>query len=126
MKMYVLQTVQLHIILKDQKYILKLTLITANVYTILGTSNMIEDLERANLILTYETKLDIHDLYSSRSRRNLLNFKDIHRNGYHIKTIDENDLEYLSITSIISSKTYILEKLPALYSGLYSSSIRIV
>ena len=116
-----------HTILKDQKYFLKLTLATANVYTISSTSNMIEGSGKANLILPCGTKLDIHDaLYSSRSRRNLLSFKDIRCKGYHIETTDENDMEYLCITSIISGKKHILEKLPALHSGLYNSSIRTV
>ena len=100
-----------HTILKDQKYFLKLTLVIANVYTISSTSNMIEGSGRANLILLCGTKLDIHDaLYSSRSRGNLLSFKDIRRNGYHIETTDENDMEYLCITSIISGKKAYIRK----------------
>ena len=51
-------------------------------------------------MLPGETKFTIVDvLFSSRSRRNLLSFKDIRRNGYHIETTNENDIEYLYIIS---------------------------
>ena len=84
-----------HTILKDQKYFLKLTLVIANVYTISSTSNMIEGSGRANLILPCGTKLDIHNvLYSSRSHRILFSFKNLRRNGYHIETTNENEIEY--------------------------------
>ena len=73
------------------------------------------------------TKLNIEDaLYSSRSKRNLLSFKDIRRNGYHIETKNENDIEYLYITSIVSSQKLVLEKLPTFYSGLYFTKIKVV
>jgi hypothetical protein len=47
----------------------------------------------------------------SKSRRNLLNFKDISYNSYHIKTNNESSEEYLYITSMVSSQKLILEKL---------------
>ena len=50
------------------------------------------------------TKFCIDDtLYSSKSRRKLLSFKDIHNNGYHIETNNEGSTEYLYITSMVSS-----------------------
>ena len=58
------------------------------------------------------TKIRINDaLYSSKSRRNLLKFKDIRGNGYHIKTNNEGNEEYIYITSMISGQKLILEKL---------------
>ena len=63
-------------------------------------------------------------LYSSKSRRNLLSFKDIHRNGYHIETMNEENVEYLYITSIISGQKLIMEKLPAFSSRLYHTTIK--
>ena len=63
-------------------------------------------------------------LYSNKSRRNLLNFKDIRRNGYHIKTMNEDNVKYLYITSIISSQKLIIEKLLAFSSRLYHSTIK--
>ena len=77
-----------HTILKDKKYFQSLILCKANVNTILGSSNLIEGSGRVMIMLLKGTKLCIDDaLYSSKSSRNLLNFKDIHDNGYHIETI---------------------------------------
>jgi len=36
-----------------------------------------------------------NEIYSYRSRRNLLRFKDILLNGYHIEIKNEGDVEYL-------------------------------
>ena len=98
-----------HMILKDKKYfkILKL----CNVNTISGSSNLIEGSGRATM-LPKGTKLCINDaLYSSKSSRNLLNFKDIRYKGYHIETNNKGSEEFLYITSIVSSQKLILEKL---------------
>ena len=74
-----------YIILWDKIYFLELTLIKVNVSTISGTTNLVEDSERVNIMLSNGTRFYINDtLYSSKSRRKLLNFKDIRRNGYHI------------------------------------------
>ena len=73
------------------------------------------------------TKLCIDDaLYSSKSSRNLLNFKGIHYNGYHIETNNEGSEEFLYITSIVSGQKLILEKLPIFSSGLYHTTMRTV
>ena len=51
------------------------------------------------------TRFHISDaLYSSKSTRNLFSFKDIHKNGYHIETMNEGNKESLYITSIIYGK----------------------
>ena len=56
----------------------------------LGLTDMIKGFERANILLLNNTKLGIKDaLYSYESKRNLLNFKDICANSYHIEIIDE-------------------------------------
>ena len=66
------------------------------------------------------TKFCIDDaLCSSKSRRNLLSFKDIHNNGYYIETDNEGSEEYLYITSIVSSQKLVLEKLHIFSSELY-------
>ena len=71
-----------------------------------------------------EQKIHIDDaLYSTKSQRNLLSFKDIRRNGYHIETTNEGNTEYLYITNVVSGKKNILEKLPAFSSGLYYTNI---
>ena len=66
------------------------------------------------------TKIRIDDtFYSSKSRRNLLSFKDIRGNGYHIEINNEVSEEYLNITSMISGQKLVLVKLPSFSSGLY-------
>lgn len=53
------------------------------------------------MMLFYETKLFIDDvLYSFKSKKNLLSFKNIHPNRYYIETIIDNDSDYLCITFI--------------------------
>ena len=77
------------------------------------------------ILLPNDTKICISDaLYSSRSRRNLLSFKDIRCNGYHIETISDENIEYLCITSHNSGQKLIMEKLRGLSSGLYYTLIR--
>jgi hypothetical protein len=79
-----------HTILRDKKYFQYLILNKASVNTISGSSNLIEGSGRANIILPKGTKLCIDDaLYSSKSRRNLISFKDIRLNGFHVETINE-------------------------------------
>ena len=53
-----------------------------NVSTISSTVDLIEGSKRANIMLPNESMFHINDaLYYSKSTRNLLNFKDIRRNG---------------------------------------------
>ncbi|GAV76693.1 hypothetical protein CFOL_v3_20166, partial [Cephalotus follicularis] len=99
----------------------------ANVGTISGTSDLIEGSEMARFVLSNGTQMRITDaLYSMKSRRNLLSFKDIRQNGYHIETANENCKEYLYITSNVSDRKQILEKLSGLSSGLYIMKIRAI
>ncbi|TYJ01433.1 hypothetical protein E1A91_A13G153100v1 [Gossypium mustelinum] len=91
----------------------------ANVNTIPGSSKLIEGSRRAVIILPKGTKFIIDDaLYSTKSQRNLLSFKDIRLNGYHIETMNEKNVEYLYITNVECGKKYVLERLPAFSSGL--------
>ena len=101
-----------------------MTLIKANVSIISDTTNLVEGFGRANITLPNGTRFHINDaLYSIKSRRNLLSFKDIRKNGYHIETMNE-DVEYFYITSIISSQKLIMEKLPVFSSRLYHTTIK--
>ena len=77
-----------HTILWDKRYFLELTLIKVNVSTISSTTNLVEGSGRANITLPNGT-------------RKLLSFKDIRKNGYHIETMNEDNIEYLYITCII-------------------------
>jgi hypothetical protein len=104
-------SVTMHIILKEKKYFEYLTLIKANVTIISGSIDKIKGSRRVNILLPNNTKQGIKDaLYSHEFRRNLLGFKDIHANDYHIKIIDEDGKEYLYIISHISSLKLVLEK----------------
>jgi hypothetical protein len=104
-----------------------LKLAKANVNTISGTTNLIDGSGRANILLPNGTKLQINDaLYSSNSRRNLLSFKDIRLNQYHIETTNEGNIEYLCITSVVSCQKQILERFFGLSSGLYQTTIRTI
>ena len=114
-----------HTILRDKKYFSNFTLAQSNVHTISGPVNLIKGSGNATIILMKGTKLQIEDaLYSNKSSKNLLSFKDIRRNGYHIETMNHDANEYLLITSIISGKKCILEQLPSLSCGLYQTTIR--
>lgn len=76
--MCLVDSATMHTILKKNIFFLTLALIKAKVDTILGLINLIEGSERVTILLKNETKLIINDiLYSNRSRRNVLNFKDI-------------------------------------------------
>ncbi|KAK8370351.1 hypothetical protein V6Z12_A01G173100 [Gossypium hirsutum] len=96
----------------------------AHVNAISGSSKLIEGSGRAIILLLKGTKFIIDDaLYSTKSQRNLLSFKDIRLNEYHIETMNEKNVEYLYITNIEYGKEYILERLPAFSSGLYYTYI---
>ena len=91
--------------MENKKYFYEFHIANANVNIICGTSNLIEGSGKARIVLPNGTQLIINDvLYSSRSRRNLLSFKDIRRNGYHLETMTQNEIEYLQITSIENGK----------------------
>ncbi|GAV62655.1 hypothetical protein CFOL_v3_06178, partial [Cephalotus follicularis] len=99
----------------------------ANIRTISGTTDLIEGSGMDSFVLSNGTQIRITDaLYSTKSRKNLLSFKDIRHNGYHIETTNENDKEYLYIIGNASGKKQILEKLYGLSSGLYIMKIRAI
>ena len=102
-----------------------MTLIKANVSTIFGTTNLVEGSRITNITLTNGTRFHINNaLYFSKSRRNLLSFKDIRKNGYHIETMNEDNVEYFYITFIISGQKLIMENPPTFSSRLYHTTIK--
>ena len=91
-----------HTILKKNKYFKYLTLTKANVTIISGPTNIIKDSRKANIVLPNNTRVSMKDtLYSLGSRKNLLSFKDMHANGYHIETTNKDRKEYPYITARI-------------------------
>ena len=92
--------------------------------TISGVSKLIEGSGRAIILLPCGTRLIINDaLYSSKSQRNLLSFKDVRQNGFHMETMNENVIEYLCIIRHESGLKRILERMPSQTSGLYYTYI---
>ena len=115
----------MHTILREKKYFLNLIITNASVSTISGTSDLIEGSGKANIMLPNGTRFHINDtLYSSKSTRNFLSFKDIRKNGYHIETMNEGNKESLYITFVIYGKKIVAEKLPTFSSGLYHRTIK--
>nr|AQY61295.1 Pol [Coffea arabica] len=113
-----------HTILKNKKYFSCLKMGETNVNTISGSAKLIESSGRATIFLPEGTKIIVNNaLFSPKSRRNLLSFKDIRENGYHIETMTETNGEFLLITSIIYGKKCEVEKLPSFSSGLYYAQI---
>ncbi|KAB1998668.1 hypothetical protein ES319_D12G105500v1, partial [Gossypium barbadense] len=87
-------------ILQDKKYFSHLAISYAHINTILGSSKLFEGFGRVIILLPKGTKFFIDDaLFSTNSKRNLLSFKDIRINGYHIENMDEKNIEYLYITN---------------------------
>ena len=110
-----------HTILRDKKYFSNLTLVPFNVQTILSPVDLIKGFIRAIIVLSNDTMFQIDDaLYSNKSNRNLLSFKNIRRNVYYIETMNHNRNEYLLITG----QKQILKQL--IYSSyvLYQTTIR--
>ena len=70
---------------------------------------MIEGFGRAIVILPKGTKLIINNaMFSPKSKRNLLSFKDIRENGYHIQSMDEINLAYFGIIKNVFGKTCVI------------------
>ena len=87
-----------HTILKDKRYFVNLTLRSANINTIAGATSLIEGHGQAHLMMPNGTHFEISDaLYSPKSKRNLLSFKDIRMNGLHVETKGEGKKEFLLI-----------------------------
>ena len=80
---YLLDSATTHSILKDKNYFFSMTLRKANVRTIFGLVEMIDVSGNATIMFPNGTMLHIEDaLLSIKTKRNLLSFKDVRRNGY--------------------------------------------
>ena len=91
---------------------------------IVGIAKLIEGSRRVLILLLIGTDLLIKDaLYSPQSQCNLLSFKDIHLNGFHVETGVKGSKEFLYITSTKGYHKQILEKPPPLSKVLYDTFI---
>src|SRR5690606_30375782 len=116
-----------HTILKDKRYVISLTLNSANISTIAGISSLIEGHGQATVMLPMGTQLEISNaLFSPSSMRSLLSFKDIRMTGLHVETLDEENKEFLQIYELVQGHKKTLERIPALSTGLYHTKICMV
>lgn len=116
-----------HTILKNKRFFSKLFSYAHKVSTIAGPVHMIEGYGIAHLILPNGTQVHIKEaLYASKAQRNLLSFKDIRVNGYHIETRNNGNKETLCITSNAGSQKLTLEEFSCLSVGLYYTTISVM
>ena len=79
-----------------------MTMLETKITIISCSANLIEGFGKINIILPRGTKFTIDNaLFSNHSKRNLLSFKDIRWNGYHIESDRNNEIEYIYKTSIV-------------------------
>jgi hypothetical protein len=107
-------------ILRETKYFQTITKRTGNILIITGCDTCIVGSGRATIILPMSTQVTIENalLYLD-SIRTLLSYRDIHKNGLHIVTHEENNKESLLITKTNGDGYDILERIPSLPFGLY-------
>ncbi|KAL9165046.1 hypothetical protein ABFS82_06G145400 [Erythranthe guttata] len=114
-----------HSIFNNKIYFSSVTSCKAQVKTIAGSAEIIDGSGNATIVLPNGTTLHIENaLISGRSNKNLLSFKDVGRNEYHLETQVENTVECLCVTSYVMDKRIVHEKFEATASGLYCVQIR--
>ena len=108
-----------HIVLRESTYFTNFIPKNANLTTLSSLPNLIEGYGKTHIMLSNGTILTIDEaLYSLRSGRTLLSFKDIRDNNYHVETHVENEVEFMCITSYEYGQKRILEKMERIPSGL--------
>ena len=116
-----------HTILTKKIYFTFLLMRKVFINTIAGSSNLIEGSRRAALVLLNGTPLHIKNtLYSPKSRRNLLCFKDMHLNGYHLETVDKKGKEYFYIIQVVLYQKRVLKNFLCISLGLCFTRIKIM
>ena len=112
-------------ILRETKYFQTLLKKPGNIMTIAGSDALIVGTGRATIVLPMGTRIIIEDaLFYPSSKRTLLSFKDIRRNGFHLETDKEDGTEYLLMTKFNGCQKSVVEKLPSFSSGLYYTYIK--
>nr|AAT93871.1 hypothetical protein [Oryza sativa Japonica Group] len=125
---YMLETSPLNLwkALKGEiKYFQTLKKREGKVLTIAERDTVIVGSGRATITLLMGTPITIEDalLYPD-STRTLLNYRDIHQNGFHIETHMYNREEFLLLTKQNGYGKRICEKIPSCTSGLYYTYIK--
>ncbi|KAK6147847.1 hypothetical protein DH2020_018759 [Rehmannia glutinosa] len=114
-----------HSILTNKVYFSSVKLCKAQVTTISGPIETIDGSGNATVVLPNGIVLNIENaLLSSRSKRNLLSFKDVFDNDYHLEILNEHNKECLCITSYKMGKRIAHEKFEATTYGLYCVQIK--
>jgi hypothetical protein len=95
--------------------------------TIAGRDMNIVGSGRATIVLPMGTQVRIENalLYPD-STRTLLSYRDLHKNGLHVITPEENNEEFLHVIKKNGDGHDILERIPSLPSGLYYTYIKLV
>jgi hypothetical protein len=114
-----------HTILREIKYFQILTKRMRNILTIVRCNTCIVGSGKATIIVPIGTQVTIENvlLYPD-SMRTMLSYRDIHKNGVHIVTHEENNKEYLFITKTNGDGYDILERIPSSPFGLYYTYIK--
>nr|GEV74363.1 putative zinc finger, CCHC-type [Tanacetum cinerariifolium] len=111
-----------HTILKSKKYVFKLKPAKGTIDTILGLTNLIDEAVKVNVVLPNGTQLLIENaLFSPKSKRNLLSFRNIYHNGYDTRSRTIGNKKYLHIMN----ENQVFEKLPMFNSGFHYTHINV-
>ncbi|GJZ63406.1 disease resistance CC-NBS-LRR class family protein [Tanacetum coccineum] len=112
----------IHTVLKSKKYFFELKPTKGTIDTISGPTNLIDEVGKANVVLPNGTQLLIENaLFSLKSKRNLLSFRNIYHNGYDTRSRTIGNKKYLHIIN----ENQVFEKLPMLHSGLHYTHINV-
>ena len=116
-----------HTILKHKRYFFDLKPTNAIINSISGLIDLIEGHGKAHIVLPSGTSFFINNaLFSPKSKRNLLSFNDIYLHEFDTQSLTEYSIKYMYITSDITGKRYMLEKLPKFPTGLHYIYINVI
>ncbi|GJV23042.1 disease resistance CC-NBS-LRR class family protein [Tanacetum coccineum] len=111
-----------HTILKSKKYFFELKPTKRTIDTISGPTILIDGVGKANVVFPNGTQLLIENaLFSPKSKRNLLSFRNIYHNRYDTRSRTIGNEKYLHIIN----ENQVFEKLPMLHSGLHYTHINV-
>jgi hypothetical protein len=124
-EMYLVNSCTANSILRETKYFQTLIRRTGTILTIAECDTNIVGSGRATIVLPMGTQVTIVNvlLYHDFTRT-LLSYRDIHKNGLHVVTHEENNEEFFHIIKKNGDGHDILERIPSLPSRLYYIYIR--